>query len=216
MSNRIELVRGTTKKLSVGLINERGVPVTCAQLMGATAEFLLRQQPTDLVNVLRYTTQTTPSNLAFQVTEPTLDLSFLPMDTAALPLQLYVYQIQVTRNTGEVLPVIEWDLFDLNLGGSAVVAPAPFLNTVKITQDYPLSDDMTYMTPGGSPIENAQVRLYRKSDYDAGNLTTPVGITTTNTAGKWVHPILVLPGYTYTVRMEKPAEFGPDTKEFFA
>lgn len=216
MSNRISLVRGTTKKLSIDLVYENGKPITCALLKDATATFLLRQQSTDFINVLMYTTYANPENLAFQLTEPVLDLTFLPTDTGVLPLQLYFYQVQVTLSTGEILPGIEWDLLDLNLGGSSTPAPAPFPNTVKITHDYPLSNDMTYMSPGGSPIENAQVRLYRKSDYDTGNLTAPIGITTTNAAGKWVHPILVLPGYTYTARLEKADEFGPDKIDFFA
>jgi hypothetical protein len=216
MSNRISLVRGTTKKLSVDLVDERGEPIDCKRLKDATAEFLMRVQPTDVTNILRFTTTANPSNLAFVVGQPVLDLTFLATDTATLPLQLYFYQIEVTLSTGDVLPVIEWDLLDLNLGGSAVPTPPPFTNTVKITQDYPLSNDMTYMSPGGSPIENAQVRLYYKSDYDAGNLATPIGITTTDAHGKWRNPILVLPGFTYTARLEKAYEFGPDTVEFFA
>jgi len=216
MSNRISLVRGTTKKLSIDLVDENGQPIACSRLVGATAEFLMRVQPEDVVNVLKYTTVLNPDNLAFQVLEPVLDLTFLPADTTALTLQLYFYQVQVTLTTGDVLPVIEWDLLDLNLGGAAVETPPVFTNTVTITQDWPLSNDMTYMTPGGSPIENAQVRVYLKSDYDAGVLTSPIGITTTDAGGKWKQPVLVIPGYTYVARFEKPGDFGPDKVEFFA
>ena len=216
MSNRISLVRGTTKKLSIDLVDQDGLCIPRTSLEGASATFLLREQPTDVANVLAYDTATTPDNLAFQDTESVLDLTFLPADTAALPLQLYFYQVEVTLATGDVLPVIEWDLLDLNLGGAAVPAPPPFLNTVKVDHDYPLAGDMTYVTPGGSPIVNAQIRLYYKSDYDAGNLANPVGITSTDDAGKWRQSLLVLPGYTYTVRMELAGCFGPDVKEFFA
>lgn len=216
MSNRISLVRGTTKKLNVDLVDENGQPISCARLVGASAEFLLRDQPTDVVNILRYTTALNPDNLAFQTLEPVLDLTFLPADTSALALQLYFYQVQITLSTGDVLPVIEWDLLDLNLGGAAVETPPVFTNTVTITQDHPLSNDMTYMTPGGSPIPDAQVRVYTKSDYDAGVLTAPVGITTTDSYGKWRQPVLVIPGYTYVARFEKPNAFGPDKVEFFA
>lgn len=216
MSNRISLVRGTTKKLSIDLVDENGQPIACSRLIGATAEFLMRVQPTDVVDVIKYTTVLNPANLAFQINEPVLDLTFLPADTTALALQLYFYQVQVTLTTGDILPVIEWDLLDLNLGGAAVPTPPPFPNTVTITADYPLSGDMAYMTPGGSPIIGAQVRLYYKSDYDVGNLNTPIGITTTDAYGKWTNPILVLPGYVYIARFEKMNEFGPDKFEFFA
>ena len=216
MSNRISLVRGTTKKLSIDLVDEDGQSIDCARLEGATAEFVLRNQPTDVSNVLLYDTTNNPTNLAFQELEPVLDLTFLPGDTSALDLQLYFYQVQVTLTTGDILPVIEWDLLDLNLGGAAAETPPVFTNTVKVNHDYPLASDMTYMTPGGSPIKDAQVRVYLKSEYDAGVLTTPVGITTTDDAGKWRQAILALPGFTYVARFEKPNEFGPDKVEFFA
>jgi hypothetical protein len=215
MSNRISLTRGTTKKLSIDLVDENGEPIPLAALVDATAQFLMRNQPEDVSNVLKFTTALNPDNLAFEQNLPVLDLTFLPTDTAALPLQLYFYQVQLTRGA-DTVDVIEWDLLDLNLGGAAVPTPPPFTNTVAISADYPLPGDMAYMTPGGSPIENAQVRVYYKSDYDVGNLASPVGITTTNAAGKWVNPILVLPGFTYVARVEKPGEFGPDKLEFFA
>lgn len=216
MSNRISLVRGTSKKLSIDLVDENGTPIPLPKLVGASAQFLMRNQPTDVTNVLAFTTAANPTNLYFDVDEAVLHLYFAPSDTAALPLQLYFYQVQITLVTGDILDVIEWDLFDLNLGGAAVPTPPPFTNTVAISADYPLPGDMAYMTPGGSPIENAQVRLYYKSDYDAANLANPIGITTTDAAGKWKNLIFVVPGYTYTVRMEKTNEFGPDTREFFA
>ena len=216
MSNRIDLIRGTTKALAIDLVDENGEAISLARLVGATAEFLMRVQPDDVVNVLQFTTVANPASLAFEVDAAVLDLTFAPADTSALALGLYFYQVQITLTDGGVLDVIPWDLLDLNLGGAATPTPPVFTNTVKINEDYPLTGDMQYMTPGGSPIVNAQVRLYYKSDYDAGNLASPIGITMTNEYGKWRQPILVLPGFTYIARLEKPYEFGPDIKEFFA
>lgn len=214
MSNRIDLVQGTTKKLSIDLVAD-GRPVAPEVLLGASAEFLLRNQPTDSGHVLRYTTALNPANLAFVPGTGVLDLTFLPNDTSALALQLYFYQVQVTLAAGDILPVIEWDLLDLNLGGAAVEAPAPFATTVKIDHDYPLADAMAYFSPGGSPIPAAQVRIYRQSDYASGNLAAPVGITLTTAAGKWANPVLVLPGYSYVAVFAKEGEFGPDALPFF-
>lgn len=216
MSNRISLVQGTSKKLSIDLVDQDGQPIKMAKLVGASAQFLMRNQPTDVVNILKFTTAANPTSLFFDVDEPVLHLVFAPSDTALLPLQLYYYQVQLTQTDASVVNAIDWDLLDLNLGGSAVPTPPPFENTVKINQDYPLAGDMTYMSPGGSPIPDAQVRLYYKSDYDANNLNNPIGITTTDAAGKWRNTLLVLTGFTYTVRMELAGFFGPDTKEFFA
>lgn len=216
MSNRISLIRGTTKTLAIDLVDGNGEPIPLDKLVGATATFLMRVQPTDLTNVLAYDTTGTPSNLAFEIAAPVLDLTFLPNDTSAIPIALYFYQVQVTLTDGSVYDVIPWDLLDLNLGGAASPAPPSFENTVKVTADYPQPGAMQYVTPGGSPIVGAQVRVYLKSDYDAGNLATPVGVTTTDAGGNWLNPILVVTGYTYTARLEKPYEFGPDTLEFFA
>jgi hypothetical protein len=216
VSNRINLIRGTTKALAVDLVDENGEPIALSRLVGATATFTLRVNPTDVVNVLLFATTTTPDSLSFELDEAVLNLNFAPADTSALDIGLYFYQIEVTLTDGGILDVIPWDLLDLNLGGAATPTPPVFDNTVTISADYPLSGDMQYMTPGGSPIVNAQVRVYYKSDYDAGNLASPIGITMTNEYGKWRQPILVLPGFTYVARLEKPYEFGPDIKEFFA
>jgi len=216
MSNRINLIRGTTKALAIDLVDENGEAIALSRLAGATAQFLMRVAPDDGINVLQFVTTTTPDSLSFEIDEAVLNLNFAPTDTSALALGLYFYQVEVTLTDGGVLDVIPWDLLDLNLGGAAAETPPVFTNTVTISADYPLSGDMTYTTPGGSPIVNAQVRVYYKSDYDAGRLSSPIGITMTNEYGKWRQPILVLPGFTYVARLEKPYEFGPDIKEFFA
>ena len=216
MSNHINLIRGTTQTFAIDLVDEAGNPATLESLEGATAEFLLRVDPDDVSNVLRFTTVDNPTSLAFEDAVAAVDLTFQPTDTTALTLGIYYYQLLVTQKDGNVRDVIPWALFELTLGGSAPVAPPSFDNTVKINHDYPLPGDMTYMTPGGSPIENAQVRVYKKSDYDAGRLDIPVGVTQTDAGGKWKQSILVTTGYTYVARLEKPYEFGVDIKEFFA
>lgn len=213
---RLTLIRGTARRFPIDLVDTTGAPLALADLEDASAEFLLRVQPTDVSNVLRFTTADNPASLAFETLQAALDLTFAPSDTSGLDVKFYFYQVSMTLKDGSVVVPIPWDIFDLTLGGSAEEAPPTFDNTVTITADYPLSDDMTYRTPGGSPIENAQVRVYRKSDYDAGNLTVPVGVTQTDAGGKWKQPILVVTGYTYVARFEKPYEWGPDVREFFA
>ena len=235
MSNSISLVRGTTTNFEVDLVDANGDPLgrqdnedldeqgeqeddpkSTVSLVGAQATFAMKVQTTDVANVLAYTTLANPQNLSISSLQSIISLTFLPADTASLALGSYFYQIQLLLPDGSILDVVPWSLLDLNLGGAAATLPPVFTNTTKITADYLLSGNLQYMTPGGSPIVNAQIRVYYKSDYDAGNLNAPVGITTTDAGGNWVNPILVLPGFTYTARFEKPGEFGPDTKEFFA
>lgn len=216
MSNHISIVAGTTKKLAVRLVGRDGLPVPAWKLKDASAVLDVRVQPTDLSDVLQFTTAGTPMSLSFDPVKPTVYINFAPGDTSSLTVASYFYQLVVTLSDGSVLDVIPWDLFDVTLGGSSVTPPPPFPNTVSITADYPLPHDMQYQTPGGSPICNAQVRVYLKSDYDAGRLNSPVGITTTDAFGNWLNPILVVPGFTYTARLEVPGAYGPDVKSFYA
>lgn len=216
MSNRINIVRNTSKALEVNLVDDDGEPISLDDLVNATAVFTVRVKPDDVSNILQFTTVGTPSRLAFKPGEPALLLTFVSGDTASLDIKSYAYQIEVTKADGSVQPVIQWSPFDVNLGGSAEVPPPPFDNTTKIDHNYQLPDDLTFLTPGGSPIVGAQIRLYVKADYDAGRLNTPVGTTTTDAAGHWTNPILVAPGYSYIVRFEKPYEWSPVTREIFA
>jgi len=207
-SARISLIRGTSKDFIIDLTDEDGESIETAMLVGATADFDMRDLPTDLSNILGYTTLANPTRLAF--VGPALKLSFEADDTATLPIKVYNYRVVVTLSNGDRLDAIEWSPFDLNLGGTAAETPPAFDNTVKVDHSLTFEDSLRYMTPGGSPIENAQVRIYYKSDYDAGNLATPVGTTTTKNDGRWKNPILVLPGFSYIVQLFKPNEFGPD------
>ncbi len=209
-SNRLTIVQGTSRTFEIDLVDDQGASIDMARLVGASAEFLVREQPTDVVNVLRFTTDD-PAHLAFRKDRPALTLVFLPEDTTNVPVQSYLFQLKVTLVDASVLDVIEWSPFDVTLGGATAPTPPVFDNTVKVDHDWGLPDALRYMTSGGTPIANAQIRVYFKSDYDAGRLTTPVGVTQTNSYGRWVDPVLVAPGYSYTVQFFKPEEFGPDT-----
>jgi len=213
-SSRINLVQGTSDSLNIDLLDHYGEPLEMAELVGASATFLLRVQATDVGDVVAYTTP--DAHLVFDEDEPTLILSFVPTDTDALALGAYVFRVRVTFSDGDVLDVVEWSPLQIGLGGVAEVVAPVFTNTVVVDHDYELSNNLRYVTPGGDPIENAQIRLYYKSDYDAGDFSTPVGVTTTDADGRWVNPIHVYPGFTYTVQFFAPAEYGPDTSTIIA
>lgn len=87
---------------------------------------------------------------------------------------------------------------------------------VTLDHNYQLPNSLQYVSPGGTPIADAQVRVYKKSDYDAGNLQQPIGITMTDAFGKWKDPILVESGYTYSVQFFLPNVWGPDKVEVIA
>ena len=216
MSNHITMIREATLKRAVDLVDGFGQRVPSEQLTGASAVFHLKVQPTDVSDVLAYSTIYNPTSLQLDTISSIINLTIQPAEVAALAYGLYFWQLQLTLATGDVLDVVPWDLFDLVVGGAASETPPAFDNTVKITADYPLPNDMTYVTPGGSPIVDAQVRVFKKSDYDAGVLSNPVGITTTDAYGRWRDPILVTTGFTYVAYILKPYAYGPDIRELFA
>ena len=207
-SNNISFVRGTTDAFEVDIVNEAGEALPAADLEGAAAQFVIRTAPDAPTAVLTLVPTINP-------TKSTLLISLAPSDTASLPIALYVYQVSVTLADGSYYEVIDYSVFDLNLGGVAATPLPAFTNTAKIDHNWELPDNLRYVTPGGSPIADAQIRVYYKSDYDAGQLAHPVGITETDAFGRWKNPILALPGYTYVVRMELVNQFGPDTVEVF-
>lgn len=201
---RIQVTQGVTQLETFDLVDVDGLPFSGEQLVGATATFLVRQ------------TAAGPDVLApvpvISLLGSQMQVTFDGAATGVLAVGPYLYQAQLILADATVLPVADWSPLDLVLGGSATPAPPSFEATVKLDHDFPLSGDLAYRTSGGSPIPDAQVRVYLKSQYDAGNLSTPAGVTTTDADGKWVQPVLVAPGFEYVVRFEKPYEFGPDVK----
>lgn len=207
---------GTSASFVVDLVDpSTGLALTPQRLACAGVKLRVRIDPSGS-DVLLFQTPD-PTHLVLDSHASTLTINFTVADTNALTAgQAYFYQVELDLADGEVKLPIDWTPVDVTLGGSAATPPPPFASTVTITADYPLPGDMQYQTPGGNPIENAQVRVFLKSDYQCGKLNCPVGITTTDAFGKWRDPILVTPGFTYVARLEKAYAFGPDTKEFFA
>lgn len=96
---------------------------------------------------------------------------------------------------------------------SESTTPPPFPNTVQLTEDYGGANALQYTENGGDPIEGAQVRVFKKVDYDLENYDAAIGVTTTDATGGWVDPVIVEAGFTYTIQFFKPGAFGPDTQE---
>lgn len=96
---------------------------------------------------------------------------------------------------------------------STSITPPPFPNTVHLDEDYNGANSLQYVDPDGVPINEAQIRVYKKVDYDLEKYDAAVGVTTTDATGCWVNPVTVEAGLTYTVQFFKPSAFGPDTTE---
>jgi len=75
------------------------------------------------------------------------------------------------------------------------------------------ADNLQYATAGGDPIAGANIRVFKKADYDAGKLTLVQAVTFTDSKGRWAVPAFLPTGNTYTVVFEKTGAYGPDSRE---
>lgn len=77
------------------------------------------------------------------------------------------------------------------------------------------TDNLRYTTAPGAGISGAVVKVFLKTDYDAGHRTDAFvkGRTITDVNGRWLNDLHLDAGYTYTVLFYKSGSYGPDTKE---
>lgn len=113
-------------------------------------------------------------------------------------------------------------LVSIDGGGNRSVPSAPFepvstvptiSNTVKVDHNYGAPGALRYQTAGGNPIEAAIIRIWRKTDFDQGNIDAPLAISITDAAGNWVNPVYLTTGFTYTIQFAKEGLYGPDKVE---
>jgi len=86
--------------------------------------------------------------------------------------------------------------------------------SVVVDHDTGGTDALAYKTSGGAGIDNAVVRAYLKTDYDAGNTGSAYikATTTTDVNGRWTAQMNLDPA-TYTLYFFKQNTYGPDTQE---
>ena len=83
-------------------------------------------------------------------------------------------------------------------------------DTIALSEDTGGADTLRYITSANQGVSEAQIVVYLKSEYDAGNFNDPKGSTITRSDGRWMEPIRVTKGLTYTVVFHKPGHYGPN------
>jgi len=85
---------------------------------------------------------------------------------------------------------------------------------VLVDHNYGGSEVLSYKTQGGQGVDNATVRAYLKTDYDAGNRNSTYikAESRTTVTGAWNRPMMLDPG-VYTLLYFKQGSYGPDTKK---
>lgn len=211
----ITVIQGTNASFDLVVTDDDGNP---KDLTGARIVALVNDQSD--ITILTKTTDAPTQILIISAVGGRARLLFVPADTVNLPLTsplvAYTYRVNATYADGSLDEIVEPSIFNLSRGGVTQPMPPTFDNNVKIDANYPSADALRYVTPGGSPIVGAQIRLYLQSDYIANRLNAPLGVTATDSFGRWVNPILVLPGYTYVVQFLQPGLYGPDTRTIVA
>lgn len=131
------------------------------------------------------------------------------------------YGTTATAFTDPVLDELEYvpEFAPSNTEAVAGVSPVEMSGEVgtgtgdtEVTEDTPTDGYLRYVDGDDVGIDNANVIAYLKSDYDAGTFTRR-GRTVTDSNGDFVDPLLLNSGLTYTILLEKPGEYGPDTRE---
>jgi hypothetical protein len=86
-------------------------------------------------------------------------------------------------------------------------AGASLQTRVLIDHDYGSADALKVVATGGAPVGDAEIRIYKATEYDAGRRTTWVSSSTTNALGQWAVPIYLEPGLDYVIVVEKPQAY---------
>lgn len=88
--------------------------------------------------------------------------------------------------------------------------------TVKVDHNYPTPANLRYQTAAGMPVDNAIIRVFKKSDFDQGRTDAPLFVTMTNARGEWVNPLFLEAGFSYTLQFSKEGLYGPDKTDVIA
>lgn len=85
--------------------------------------------------------------------------------------------------------------------------------TVYIDHDFQEKDNMR-LVAGGKPVKNADIRMYRKTDFDLGHLGEEYVVqrTTSRSDGRWSKRLQVAADETYVIHFSKKGAFRSHTK----
>lgn len=95
----------------------------------------------------------------------------------------------------------------------AAAPPTPFNETIGVNHDYGGTNNLKVVDGNGDPIEDVQIRIFTKANYDIENTAIAEAITTSDADGKWADTIFLASADTYTIHFEKIGVFNPTTVE---
>lgn len=95
-------------------------------------------------------------------------------------------------------------------GASTAEAICQGDGSILVDQDFGGTNNLCYIK-NGVPVDNAEIRVYLASDYNAGRTMSQYIKATSQTTvnGEWALPVMLDPG-TYVFQFHKQGECGPD------
>ena len=85
--------------------------------------------------------------------------------------------------------------------------------TVHVNHDYPHKGDLRVVAVDGTPVENVEIRIFELEKFLAGETTTWVAETTTDTDGNWLDTITLDDGRSWAIHFQKLGIVGPEHRE---
>lgn len=82
--------------------------------------------------------------------------------------------------------------------------------TVMVDHNTSSPDNLRFLASNGDPISEADVYIFKQSEYTSGVYDNALGRTKTNSEGRWVDSLPVPAGDTYVVVFFKPYLYGPN------
>lgn len=91
-----------------------------------------------------------------------------------------------------------------------VAVAATLAARAKVDHNFGAIDALQFVTESGAAIPEAQIRIFKKPDFDAGRRDVPLFIIETRVDGRWKRPVYLEPGMSYTLLFDKPSAFSSD------
>lgn len=86
------------------------------------------------------------------------------------------------------------------------------LAKTKVDHHYGGTDQLRYTTTSGVGIPNAEIRIYKRADYEQGRTDLSLFRLETDNDGRWSAPVYLDVGLDYTIWYAKSGLYGPDTR----
>jgi hypothetical protein len=116
-----------------------------------------------------------------------------------------IYQVLAFAGSGDIVA-------DSGPFQPALSHAADLLARTRVDHNYGGTDQLRYVSEGGDGIPNAEIRVYKRADYDQGRTDLPLFRLETDNDGRWVAPVFLEVGFDYTLWYAKSGLYGPNLK----